>query len=177
MLDSKHIIHLSYETMSCFIHCKGYLVHAIIPYHHHATNRTILNATSEWDLFPNILIKHILDTPTQYKWNPMQSGLLNFVNNKLKMVKSPAERASPSAERRHGARGCWEIVWKSLLLYNKSRVHEQGFQTIRALRTQTRFSTNHWKTLLRPRDRISVELQVLWAPNQRHYLQGGHNFE
>lgn len=121
MLDFIHIIHLSYETMSYFIHCTWHLVHAIIPYHHHTTNRTILNATSEWDLFPNILIKHILDTPTQYKWNPVQSGLLNFANNKLKMVKSPAERASPLAERRHRARGCWEIIWKSLLLYNKSQ--------------------------------------------------------
>lgn len=111
----------SLMKLSYFILCTWHLVHAIIPHRHHTTIRTILSATSEWDLFPNILIKYILDTPTQYKWNPMQSGLLNFANNKLKMVKSPAERASPLAEHRHRARGCWEIVWKSMLLYNKSQ--------------------------------------------------------
>ncbi|EOA95428.1 hypothetical protein Anapl_10999 [Anas platyrhynchos] len=83
----------------------------IIPYRLHAANGTILNVTSECDLFLNILIQHILDTPTRYNWNPMQSGLLYFAKQpKFKMVKSHAERNYPSSEHRHGASGFWEIV-------------------------------------------------------------------
>lgn len=41
--------------------------------------------------------------------------------HKLKMVKSHAEWDYLSSEHRHSASGFWEIVCKSLLLYNKSQ--------------------------------------------------------
>lgn len=59
-----HILYIAYG-----IYCMQ-LFHLTL----NTANGTILNATWECDLLPNILIEHILDTPTQHKWNPVQSA-------------------------------------------------------------------------------------------------------
>lgn len=127
MLDSIRISHLSYGTMSYFIYCIWHLLYAVIPYCPHAANGTILNATSEYDLFPNILIEHILDTPTEYKWNPVQSGLLYFANNTSwkwwnRMLHETTLRLRtgtvPVDSGRSFVKACYCIT--------KASVHEQG---------------------------------------------------
>lgn len=127
MLDSICISHLSYGTMSYFIYCICHLLYAVIPYCPHAANGTILNATSEYDLFPNILIEHILDTPTEYKWNPVQSGLLYFANNTSwkwwnRMLHETTLRLHtgtvPVDSGRSFVKACYCIT--------KASVHEQG---------------------------------------------------
>lgn len=76
------IIHFSYGIVSDCICRIRPLSYGIFLYHFHTANGTILNVTSESDLFLNILVEHILDTPTQHNRNPMQPSLYIFSNNR-----------------------------------------------------------------------------------------------
>lgn len=74
------------------------------------------------------------------------------------MLNEPPLRLSAGTEPGDAGRS----FGKACNYVRKARVHEQGtfLNHYCTENSQTRFSTNHLKTLLQPRDQISAEFQV-----------------